>query len=87
MFTCLSQNEPKARKRHDCDGHTQIDACVGYSSIQHEYCLDKKPSCTGAIEVGQQYIRQNNVQDGELYSWKSCKECFDLICEHDIGVD
>lgn len=36
------------------------------------------------IQIGQQYIRQNNIQDGEIYTFKAIPAIDEICLNHDL---
>ncbi len=68
---------PTARKKHICDGDTQI----------REYDPDNtaKHKCKG-INKGTKYIRQVNKMD-DVYTWKSCVKCSQIIHDNSFFTD
>lgn len=67
----------KARKNYRCQGREQI--AHYYDETEH----GKAPECT-AIQVGQEYQYQFNVESGEGFVWRSCLPCYQFICEHGL---
>tara|TARA_R110000764_G_scaffold146819_1_gene234604 strand:- start:3658 stop:3930 length:273 start_codon:yes stop_codon:yes gene_type:complete len=77
MITVLSESEPVVRKEHNCDASDWILSAgidgVGFS-ISEKRALVKARRNKWKISKGQKYIRQGNIQDGELYTFKAIPE-------------
>ncbi len=72
MAEIINQTNPKANKRHRCDGRWQIKRCA--EDIE-EAQLGR---CSG-INKGDYYITQTIKDDNGIYTWKSCQKCYDII--------
>lgn len=87
MITVLSESTPIARKDHRCiacewvfdAGHNIEDF-----SMREKRLLVKARKNKYKIVKGQKYIRQGNIQDGELYTFKAIPEIHQICLDHDI---
>lgn len=43
--------------------------------------------CYGKINLGQRYIRQTILFDGDIYDWLEHEECNEICCELDMWAD
>ena len=72
----IREGNIKARKRHKCNGHHDID-----DTGEREF-IDSTP-CKGIIDKGQEHYRQVYVDMG-IYNWRSCLPCLEVINETGI---
>lgn len=87
MITVLSESKPVARKEHNCDAcnwilNTGIDG-MGFS-ISEKRAIVKARRNKWKITKGQKYIRQSNIKDGDLYTFKAIPELHELCLKHDL---
>ena len=86
MVTVLSESEPTARKPHYCDA---CDWLCNYGwngmglSFSEMRDVAKAKANKWHIVKGQKYLRQNNVQDGELRTFKAIPEIHAICLAHD----
>jgi hypothetical protein len=78
--------ERKARKDHTCDGFFQIDGVMTWHELKCAHGVET-PELPHKIEKGEVYHYQVNKDGGDIYTWKSCKRCYDLINEHGLYDD
>ena len=88
MITVLSESNPKARKHHTCDACIWLLNGDGWNgmgfSISELRSISRAKRNKWKIVPGQKYLRQNNIYDGELYTFKAIPE-IDAICKnHDL---
>ena len=72
MMENITTTYPKANKDHVCEGHIQI--------LDHDPDNETKHKCKG-IKKGDEYIKQVNKLD-DIYTWKSCLPCYDVIADN-----
>ena len=86
MITVLSQSTPTATKEHECDACEFIlSAGVhGYGYSFSELRLIAKAKRQGyKIQKGQKYLKQKNICDGEIYTFKAMPEIHQICLDHD----
>ena len=88
-ITVLSESIPTARKDHECMACDFILASgisgFGYSFSELRLIAKAKAKAKGyKILKGQKYIRQNNIFDGELYTFKAIPEMHDICIKHEL---
>ena len=87
MITVLSESNPKAIKEHECMACDFILAqgVDGFGYSRDELRLIAKARKNKyKIQVGQKYIKQNNVFDGEFYTFKAIPEMHEICIKHDL---
>ncbi len=87
MCVTLSESKPTARKEHNCDACHFILASgingFGYSFSELR-AIAKAKRKGYKILKGDKYIRQNNLFDGELYTFKAIPEMHDICINHGL---
>lgn len=86
MITVLSQTTPVAKKQHECSACEFIlgAGVNGYGYTFSELRLIAKAKKQGyKIQIGQRYLKQNNVCDGEFYTFKAMPEMHQICLDHD----
>ena len=87
MITVLSESEPIARKQHNCMACEFILNCgvngFGYTFAELRLIAKAKRNNYNVVK-GQKYIRQNNICDGEIYTFKAIPEMHELCLKHDL---
>ena len=86
-ITVLSESRPIARKEHECMACDFILASGinGFGYSFSELSLIVKAKRKGyKISKGDKYIRQNNVFDGELYTFKAIPEMHDICVKYEL---
>jgi hypothetical protein len=82
----LSESLPKARKPHDCMACEFILASgvdgFGYSFAELRLIAKAKRNNFQVVK-DQTYIRQNNIAEGELYTFKAIPEMHQLCLKYD----
>jgi len=90
MITVLSESEPVARKEHYCDAAQWI-LSQGINGM--DFTMNEKRILVKArrnkwkIVKGQKYIRQNNIQDGVIYTFKCIPELHQICLDNDLYCD
>lgn len=80
MSETIRSSQPKAQKDYSCQGKEQIDFTGGREIEEAE---KQFKSCKG-IKKGDIYEYQFNKDGSEVWSWRSCKRCFDVIIKHEL---
>ena len=87
MITILSQSIPKARKPHSCMASEFICGAgvngFGYSFSELRVIAKAKKNKFKIIK-GQKYLRQNNICDGDIYTFKAIPEMHQICLDHDL---
>jgi hypothetical protein len=87
MIEVLSESNPVARKNHDCMACDFI-LSTGISGFGYSFselrAIVKAKRYGYKITKGQKYIRQNNIFDGEIYTFKAIPEIHDICLNHDL---
>tara|TARA_R110000772_G_scaffold8649_1_gene28710 strand:+ start:644 stop:916 length:273 start_codon:yes stop_codon:yes gene_type:complete len=87
VITVLSESEPIARKQHNCMACEFILNCgvngFGYTFAELRLIAKAKRNNYNVVK-GQKYIRQNNICDGEIYTFKAIPEMHELCLKHDL---
>lgn len=85
-ITVLSELKPKARKEHKCMACDFAFEAIGYESFtfteMRELVKARKANCR--IQKGQVYIKQNNIFDGEIYTFKAIPEIHQICIDHNL---
>lgn len=81
MTALLSESRPVARKPHRCDAFAWVmesyeDGIFSYRELREIVRMRRQH---GMIQPGQRYIRQSQIFDGELCTFKANPE-MDAIC-------
>ncbi len=87
MITVLSESEPVARKEHKCMACEWVLTAgldIADFSMREKRLLVKAKKNKYKIDKGQKYIRQGNIQYGELYTFKAIPEIHQICLDHDI---
>jgi hypothetical protein len=86
VITVLSESEPIARKQHNCSACEFILDCgvhgFGYTFAELRLIAKAKRN-NYKIVKGQKYLKQNNVCDGEIYTFKAIPEMHELCLKYD----
>ncbi len=86
MIRVLSESTPTAKKEHECMASEFILADGisgnGYSFAELRTIAKAKRNGYKVVK-GQKYIRQNNVFDGEFYTFKAIPEMHEICLKHD----
>jgi hypothetical protein len=90
MVTVLSDSTPIARKEHNCDASLFIT-----EGGRPDYfdCIDDYRAYIRAkqnrfkIQIGEKYIRQSNVTDGDFYCFKAIAEMHRICIKYDLYPD
>ena len=86
MITVLSESNPTARKEHSC---MACDFILGYGVNGYVYTFAELRVIAKAkknhfkIIKGQQYLKQINKYEGELYTFKAIPEMHQICIDHD----
>lgn len=87
MVKTLSESRLVARKDHNCDASDWI-CQQGLGNVDFSFseyrAITKAKKQGWKIKKGQEYIRQNNVQDGEPYTFKAIPELHQICLDHDL---
>ena len=84
--TILSESEPVARKDHNCMASDFIlnQGVSGFGYSFSELRIIAKAKKNGyKIIKGQKYIKQNNIQCGDIYTFKAIPEMHEICLNHD----
>lgn len=73
----------KARKDHRCEGFDQIDNGIGWHELT-KFKGESLPPMPHAIRKGETYQFQISADGGEIFTWKSCQHCYDIIMKHEL---
>jgi hypothetical protein len=87
MITVLSESEPTARKDYDCDACAWVlnNGIYGMGfTMKEKRALVKARRNRWKIIKGQKYIKQGNVQNGEIYTFKAIPEIHEICLKHDL---
>jgi hypothetical protein len=100
MIEIINRATYKARKEYRDDAWEFIrewisSGCPVYYGKKHLEFKEARllvyyknnPKIASKILPGQQYERQFNKYDGEVYTWRTKKEFFDLACKYDLFPD
>ena len=86
-ITVLSESNPVARKEHDCCASDFI-LSTGISGFGYSFAelrVIAKAKANGyKIQKGERYLRQGNVCDGELYTFKAIPAMHDICIRHGL---
>lgn len=83
----LSESTPTARKEHDCMACDFVfsHGIDGYGhSFAEKRALVKARKNAFKIKKGKKYIKQNNVLDGEFYTFKAIPEMHDICLKYGL---
>jgi len=87
MIRVITESEPKARRNHCCDAcHWILSAGIngmGYSFAELRSIAKAKKN-KWRITKGQRYLKQCNVQDGEIRTFKAIPEIHDICIKYDL---
>ena len=87
MVTVLSESMPTARKSHICSACEWVVAHgvdgMGFSFAEKREIVKAKRNKWNIVK-GQKYIRQSNIQDGELYCFKAIPEIHEICLKYDL---
>jgi hypothetical protein len=79
MCKLIKQTQPKARKKHFCDGREQIIIYCDERDPAHKEAVAAIDNCKG-IKKGDYYINQFIAESAhEAYTYKSCLRCDAII--------
>ena len=84
MITLIRETKPKARKRYNCDGREQIQ--VYDVDREHEDAKRQAELC-GDIQKGQTYISQFCKDGGDVWTFKTCLGCNDILEKYKLYED
>ena len=75
----LRETKPKAKKKYYCDVFVWVDNSGIYNELTDE---EKKQvdDCGGSIKIGEKYIHQVQVNDGDFYIFRA-NVAMNEICE------
>ena len=86
MIRVLSESEPTAKKEHECMASEFIlNSGVngfGYSFAELRVIAKAKQQKYKIVK-GQKYLKQNNVIDGDFYTFKAIPEMHQICLDHD----
>jgi len=86
MIVILSESKPLARKAHNCMACDFILSCgvngFGYTFAELRLIVKARRN-NYKIVKGQKYIRQNNICDGDIYTFKAIPEMHELCLKYD----
>ena len=82
----LSEQTPIAKKQHTCNACEFINESWGdaYFTISELRLIVSARRNGYKIVKGQRYIKQNNVCDGEFYTFKAIPEMHDICLKYDL---
>lgn len=87
MVTVLSESMPKARKSHSCMA-SEIILAGGINGFGYSFSdlriIAKAKKNKFQIIKGQEYIRQNNKCDGDIYTFKAIPGMHQICIDHDL---
>ena len=87
MITVISESKPVARKEHDCYACEWLLANgvngMGYSFFELRQIAKAKRN-KWKIVKGQKYVKQNNVFDGMVYTYKAIPEIHEICLKHNL---
>ena len=86
MIELISESKPKARKERVCMACEFAFGAIGYEtfSFSELRILVKARKANYRIQKGQVYVRQNNIYDGEFYTFKAIPEVHQICIDHDL---
>ena len=89
MSVLLSESSPVARKDHECIACIFIKEMLsGYGWTFAEYREIAKAKKSGwMIKKGQEYVRQNIIQDGEIFTYKAIPEIHEICIKWGVFDD
>lgn len=85
MSDLIRSEEPVARKDYTCQGRNQIVYTMD-CEVTHKKGYDQVLKCA-SIKKGEKHNKQTISCDGEIYTWRSCFECLEVIEELDLYRD
>jgi hypothetical protein len=86
MVTVLSESKPVARKEHGCDACRWV---MNYGWNGMGLAFSERRSIAKAkrnqwkITTGQKYLKQSNLEDGVVRTFKSIPEIHSICLAHD----
>ena len=84
MSEIIRETKPKARKSYCCDGKEQINKWIeAESPDEFERARKQMQNCKG-IKKGDIYISQFNKDGSDVWMWKSCLGCNDIIIKYEF---
>ena len=86
MIELISESKPIARKEHVCMACEFAFEAIGYETFTFSELrtLVKARKANYRIQKGQVYVRQNNIYDGEFYTFKAIPEVHQLCIDHNL---
>jgi hypothetical protein len=86
MVKVLSESEPVAKKAHDCDACTWV-MNSGWNGMGLSFAelrsIAKAKRNKWRVVKGQKYLRQTNVQSGDIFTFKAIPAIHAICLAHD----
>lgn len=87
MVETILQTFPKARKEHDCMASEWLNQCGNLRGLTFTFsewrAIIKARDNNWTIKKGEVYTNQRNVQDGEIFTFKSITAIHEICCKYD----
>lgn len=83
----LSQTQHKARKEHYDSGLDQIlEGGIDFMTFPERMYIHQRIK-KRKIQIGEIYVAQHNIMDGDFYTWKTTPRLLEIMKKYDIFDD
>ena len=89
MIVTLSESTQKARKEHNCMTREYIEDSInqGIFTFSEYRKIAKMIKSNWKIQIGEKYLRQNNLYDDGLFSFKASIPMHNLCCKYGLYTE